>query len=173
MNPPPWGLRRHFRGVRRVVDPQHGRRAMAVDRDRTMKPNIYSPQVSLGKALALLTLTWVLATQIAAGQGTTFTYQGQLTESGWPANGLYDLRFSLYDSASGGSAVGGPLTNAMVAVSNGLFTATLDFGAGVFTGAERWLEIAVRGNGVSAFTPVSPRQPTTPTPYAIRAANFS
>lgn len=35
-----------------------------------------------------------------------FTYQGRLDEAGTPANGLYDLRFAVYDAETGGSAVG-------------------------------------------------------------------
>ena len=31
-------------------------------------------------------------------QGTAFTYQGQLSSGGNPANGSYDLTFSLYNS---------------------------------------------------------------------------
>jgi len=50
-------------------------------------------------------------------------------------------------------------------LSNGLFTATLDFGPGIFTGPERWLEIAVRTNGSGNFTTNSPRQKITATPY--------
>jgi len=138
-----------------------------------MKPNICSPHVSARNALALLASTWMLGVQLAAAQGTAFTYQGRLTDDYSPANGLYDLRFAIYDAASGGSTVGSPLTNSMTTVTNGLFTVTLDFGASVFTGAERWLEIGVRAYEGGAFTALSPRQPITPTPYAIRAANFS
>ena len=50
-----------------------------------------------------------------------------------------------------------------------MFTVTLDFG-GVFTGADRWLEIAVRTNGGGAFAPLTPRQAVTPTPYALYSA---
>jgi len=57
-------------------------------------------------------------------------------------------------------------------VSNGLFTVTLDFG-NQFPGANRWLEIGVRTNGVGAYTTLSPRQPITATPYAITAGNLS
>ncbi len=41
----------------------------------------------------------------------------------------------------------------MMAVSNGLFTLTLDFGATVFTGAARWLAFSVRTNGGGSFVP--------------------
>lgn len=119
-------------------------------------------------ALFLAMLIDPLAT--ARAQGTTFTYQGQLRESANPASGKYDLRFVLYDALTGGTPQGGALTNTAITVSNGLFTVMLDFG-NQFPGADRWLEIGVRTNGGSSFTTLSPRQPLTPTPYAIRASN--
>ncbi|HXG49249.1 MAG TPA: hypothetical protein VNO52_16620, partial [Methylomirabilota bacterium] len=103
-------------------------------------------------------------------QGTAFTYQGRLESGGSPANGIFDLQFAVFDSSSGGALVARPLTNSATAVSNGLFTTTLDFGAGVFTGLPRWLGIAVRTNGAAAFDTLNPRQPITATPYALHAA---
>jgi len=41
--------------------------------------------------------------------GTAFTYQGYLTDGDSPANGMYDLRFILYDSASERGQVGSTL----------------------------------------------------------------
>jgi hypothetical protein len=106
----------------------------------------------------------------ARSQGTAFTYQGRLTDNGQPANRAYDLRFAVYDSTNlPGTLITGPLTNSNVSVSNGLFTVTLDFGPGVFTGPARWLDIAVRTNGGS-FVSLSPRQALAPAPYAITAA---
>jgi hypothetical protein len=109
----------------------------------------------------------------AFAQGTAFTYQGRLNDAGGPASGIYDLRFGIFDLASGGSAVGGTRTNSAVTVSNGLFAVTLDFGANVFNGAPRWLEIGVRTNGGDTFVVLDPRQPLTPTPYAIAARNIT
>ena len=106
----------------------------------------------------------------AFAQGTAFTYQGRLNDGANPASGTYDLRFSIYDAAGGGAQQGSTVTNAATAVSNGLFTVTLDFG-NQFTGGGRWLEIGVRTNGSGSFTTLSPRQQLTPTPYAIQAAN--
>src|SRR5215475_3316962 len=101
-------------------------------------------------------------------QGTAFTYQGRLNSGAGPAGGLYDLSFTIYDSTnSPGVLLAGPLTNAATAVSNGLFTVMLDFGPGVFTGNNRWLEIGVRTSGGGAFTTLTPRQPLSPSPYAI------
>ena len=109
----------------------------------------------------------------AFAQGTAFTYQGRLNSSGVPANGSYDLAFTLFNTNTAGSAIAGPVTNTAVAVTNGLFTTTIDFGPGVFTGATNWLQIGVATNGVSTFTPLSPRQQLTPVPYAIFANTAS
>ena len=103
------------------------------------------------------------------GQGTAFTYQGRLNDGGNPATGLYDLRFGLYDAASGGGQQGNLVTNSTT-VSNGLFTTTLDFG-NQFNGTDRWLEISLRTNSNGAFTTLSPRQAITATPYATSAKN--
>src|ERR1035437_8315573 len=76
----------------------------------------------------------------AAAQGTAFTYNGNLSDGGNPANASYDLQFTLYDAGTKGN-VFGSLTNTATAVSNGLFLVTLDFGS-VFNGSNYWLEIA-------------------------------
>jgi len=125
--------------------------------------------------LRLLVLTSAFSLQplallTASPLGTAFTYQGRLADAGNPAQGSYDLRFAIWDAAADGNIVVGPVTNSPVGVTNGLFTSTLDFGAGVFDGNARWLEIAVRPNGTAAeFTLLSPRQELTPTPYTLYA----
>jgi hypothetical protein len=107
----------------------------------------------------------------AAPLGSAFSYQGRLNDNGNPAAGIYDLRFGVFDAVSGGSQAGSGRTNAAVAVSNGLFTVTLDFGTAIFDGSARWLEIGVRPNGAATdFTTLAPRQPLTPTPYALFTA---
>jgi hypothetical protein len=120
----------------------------------------------------ILLMFFAVVHQVAA-QGTAFTYQGQLQNNGAPANGSYDLQFALCTTNQFGSPATPVLTNAAVTVNNGLFTTTLDFGAGVFTGTNYWLDISVRTNGSGTFAELSPRQPITPTPYAITAANLS
>ena len=67
--------------------------------------------------------------------------------------------------------MGGTLTFTAVGVTNGLFTATLDFGPGVFTGANLWLDISVGTNGSGTLSELAPRQPLTPTPYALYSPN--
>src|SRR5437870_13750850 len=66
---------------------------------------------------------------VAFGQASSFTYQGRLTDGGTAANGNYDLQFAIFDSLSGGAQVGSTQTINTVAVSNGVFTVSLDFGA--------------------------------------------
>jgi hypothetical protein len=105
-------------------------------------------------------------------QGTAFTYQGQLLSGAGLANGSYDLRFSVYDAITGGNLIAGPETNSATGVSNGMFTVVMDFGSGVFTGPDRWLEIGVRPSGGGSFTPLT-RQLLMPAPYAIMANSAS
>jgi len=105
----------------------------------------------------------------AHAQGTAFTYQGQLQNGTNVANGSYSFAFSLYNTNTGGSLIGTPVTNNAVGVTNGLFTTLVDFGANAFTGASNWLQIAVATNGSGTFTNLTPRQQVTPAPYAVYA----
>jgi trimeric autotransporter adhesin len=110
----------------------------------------------------------------AWAQGTAFTYQGFLTDQGAPATGSNDLTFTLFTTSGGSSVVGTSNVVNDLAISNGLFSTTLDFGAGVFTGQDRWLQIAVRpGASSGPYTNVTPRQRITPAPYAIFAGSSS
>jgi formylglycine-generating enzyme required for sulfatase activity len=127
-------------------------------------------KTKLSRWLVALAMLSILNSQfsIAHAQGTAFTYQGQLVSSGSPATGIYDFVFSLSNAPSGGSQIGGTVTNLAVGVTNGLFTTTLNFGA-VFTGNATWLAISVRTNGTSSYIGLTPLQPLMPTPYAIFA----
>jgi formylglycine-generating enzyme required for sulfatase activity len=119
----------------------------------------------------LLLATLISQASTAAAQGTAFTYQGQLQNNGSPANGLYDCRFKLYSDPFGNTQVGSSyLTNA-IPVTNGLFVTTIDFGAGIFTGSNCWLEVDVKTNLVANYTVLTPLQAVTPTPYAIFAGS--
>lgn len=120
-------------------------------------------------AKLLLAALLASATINLYAQGTAFTYQGQLNSGATPVSGIYDLTFALFNASSGGAGLAGPVTNAAVPVTNGLFTVLVDFGSGVFTGSSNWLSIGVRTNGGGAFTPLNPRQQLTPTPYAVFA----
>ena len=105
----------------------------------------------------------------AAAIGTAFTYQGRLVDNGSPASGTYDMRFTVWDSATAGLEVGSAVVIAPVTVSGGLFTVPLDFGTGIFTCPDRWLQIESRVYGGPTYSLITPRQHLTPTPYAIMA----
>jgi formylglycine-generating enzyme required for sulfatase activity len=114
-----------------------------------------------------------LSTSTVFAQGTAFTYQGRLNSSGNPASGSYDFRFKLYADPLGNMQVGASyLTNA-IPVTSGLFITTIDFGAGIFTGTNYWLEVDVKTNNAGSYTVLSPLQAVTPTPYAIMANSAS
>lgn len=131
-----------------------------------MRPRLLyqKPQV-----FALVLFPILFATSVALAQSTSFTYQGRLTDGGTSANGNYDLQCALFDSLSGGAQVGSTQTLNTVAVSNGVFTVSLDFGANAFNGASRFLEISARPSGSGSFTLLTPRQQITSTPYAVRS----
>lgn len=122
--------------------------------------------------LVAFAVFFTMTARILYAQGTAFTYQGQLNFKNGPANGIYNFTFTLYATNTGGTAIAGPVTNTIVGVSNGLFTATIDFGNAFSSGA-RWLEIGVETNGAISFTTLAPRLPITPAPYAITAGNVT
>lgn len=100
----------------------------------------------------------------AAPLGTGFTYQGQLMESGAPANGNHSMAFQLFDAVSGGVAKSGVFGPTNVNVTDGIFSVELDFGTAPFDGTQLWLEITVGSDTLS------PRTKLTATPYALAAA---
>src|ERR1043166_5834672 len=56
---------------------------------------------------------WVAATAVLSAVGSLradpFTYQGQLKNNGQPVSANYDFQFTLYDAASGGAVIAGPV----------------------------------------------------------------
>jgi N-acetylneuraminic acid mutarotase len=115
---------------------------------------------------AVAAVCWGLVTGTAVA--VPFTYQGRLVDGTALANGNYELRFRLFDSLAAGTQVGGEVSLPTVGVTNGLFTVQLEFGNGVFTGADRWLELSARPAGdPGALSVFDPRQPITAVPYAL------
>lgn len=119
--------------------------------------------------LTILIFLQLLSVSMTA-QTTAFTYQGHLNDSSVAANGTYEMQFGLFDAVSGGTQIGSTVTNSNVSVVSGVFTVTLDFGAGAFPGADRFLQISVRPCGnPNPFTVLNPRQSLTSSPYSIRS----
>jgi hypothetical protein len=106
--------------------------------------------------------------------GTTFTYEGQLTdEDGDLVEGVYDFEFKVFDAPTSGNQLGNNVTKDNVTVQVGRFTVEQDFGQRVFTGAVRYLETAVRpGQRIDAYTPLETRQRLPVAPYALALPNF-
>lgn len=126
-------------------------------------------EIPLRVILMLLLVTGAGAA--TAGQvGNAFSYQGRLQEGSHAASGLYDFSFQLYDAATLGNAVGATITLTNVAVTNGLFTSSLDFGTAPFNGTAYWIEIGARSNGVASFTTLAPRQALAVVPMSIFAS---
>lgn len=131
-----------------------------------MKFKLISP--SMLWSVILFLLLSVTVVRASGPIGSAFTYDGRLTDGGAPANGSYDFRFKLFDALTNGTQQGSIVTKDDVPVSAGLFSVQLDFGANVFNGTERYLEILVRaGSSTGGYTTLSPRQLLTATPYAL------
>jgi hypothetical protein len=112
-------------------------------------------------AILILASVVLLSTGVAMAD-TAISYQGRLDAGGQAFNGSVDLGFELFDAASGGSAMGAPVTINGVAVQQGLFQVELDFGAQAWE-LGRWLQITVDGQLLT------PRQKVTAAPLAARA----
>ncbi len=120
---------------------------------------------TLGLAVLMSSLPLAIGSgELREALGTQVTYQGYLEDGSAPANGWYRLRFRLYDSETDGTWVGSENLHDL-AVTNGTFTAVLNFGE-VWDGTALWLEIAI-GDGTGSFTILSPRQPLKAAPYAL------
>jgi hypothetical protein len=127
-------------------------------------------------ALSLLLLVPALAS--AAPLDRSFTYQGELRQSGTPVDGPIHLRFSLWDAPgagdppTGGTQIGANQAVPNVPVASGLFSALVnsggEFGADAFNGAARWLQIEICTDaGCTSTTVLGPRQALTAAPYAL------
>ncbi len=119
-------------------------------------------------------LAGIACISAAVAQPPSMTYQGELTTNGLPASGSFDLRFTLFDQATGGVAVSITACADDVQVDQGRFTAILPFTA-PGTGLDSYLSIQVRdGDGFpcsdgTGFVTLAPRQRVTPAPVAAYA----
>jgi hypothetical protein len=100
------------------------------------------------------------------------SYQGRLYDSdGNPLPGPVDIEVGVWDALAGGTRLYAEIhTN--VPLHDGVFSILIGtgslpqgaFGPALFSGANRWLEVVVEGETLS------PRQPFSAVPYALRAA---
>ncbi|MDB6028801.1 MAG: hypothetical protein JWM68_5024 [Verrucomicrobiales bacterium] len=122
------------------------------------------------RILAIAAMALAFCTHTLVAQTSAFTYQGKLSVNNAAANGTYDLKFQVFDNAAAGSQVGTDQIQTGMVISNGLFTTTLDFGSGVFPGADRWLQISAQTNG-AGYTTLTPRQKVGAAPYSLQSAH--
>src|SRR5262245_26947443 len=94
-----------------------------------MEPNMSPPNEKSHFAIASLLFVAAVA---SAQPGTAFTYQGRLETGGNPAQGSFDMRFTLHTVPFGGPIIAGPVCSDNVAVADGLFTTSIDFGSTPF-----------------------------------------
>lgn len=123
-----------------------------------------APSCVMACAIALLAATSSLA------QGTAFVYQGRLADRSRSVNGSFDVSFSLFPTATGGTRIGPILSFPATSITNGLFTLSIDFGQGAFDGQDRWIELSVRTNGAASYSVISPRRRVSTSPTAQFAA---
>jgi len=116
------------------------------------------------RSLLAASLLLALSAAYADPQATAFTYQGNLTANGAPANGTFNLTFKLFGSATGPDQIGSDINMSAFPVVNGRFTTDLDF-PGAFTGEQTWVEVTV------GTQTLSPRQPVNTVPVAQYALN--
>ena len=124
------------------------------------------------KPLYLLVFLLLSLSISAQAQSAAFTYQGRLTDAGNPADGMFDIRFKLFDTpdVDTGTQQGPTVTQPTVQVTKGVFTVQLDFGPGVFDGSARYIEISIRPMGnPNPHIILGPRQAVTSTPYSVRS----
>ncbi len=134
-------------------------------------PVTASATLALGIALALLIFGFPLTAGAQGPVGAAFTYQGRLLRGTQYVDGVTcGFSFSLHTAPTGGTQLGSTLS-VNAPVTNGYFTADLDFGMSNFTGAKRYLQIAVQCPGDASATPMGQRVELLATPYALYAMN--
>ena len=91
---------------------------------------------------------------------SSISYQGYLTDnSGNPLSGSYNMKFELFNTATGGTALW--QQSSTVLVEDGLVDLVLNIDAALFNGQALWLGITANGQQLS------PRQELLPSPYAL------
>jgi hypothetical protein len=102
-----------------------------------------------------------IAAHAQTAQDSAFTYQGNLTANGQPANGDFDLTFKLFDNPTvgAGNQVGSSQMLSQFPVVNGSFATDIAF-PNAFSGNQLWLEVTV------GTQTLSPRQPVNSVPVA-------
>ncbi|MBS0191514.1 MAG: tail fiber domain-containing protein [Phycisphaerales bacterium] len=107
----------------------------------------------------------------ARGSGSAFSYQGRLNNAGAPYSGTADMRFTIYDSETGGNPVTPTATQSNIAVIGGIFSVQIPVDASTFVSVpDRYLDVAVATpSGSGTFVPILPRTRIGQVPAAMVA----
>lgn len=96
-----------------------------------------------------------------APENSSATYQGQISQNGMPFTGSPDIRFRIFDRATGGSPLGTfPANLNPVLVSGGLFSTPFSFSPAAYGTGRRWLSVTVDNQELG------PRQEIGRAPFA-------
>ncbi|MBI5739348.1 MAG: DUF4215 domain-containing protein [Nitrospirae bacterium] len=123
----------------------------------------------------LIVLLSIFSQGVLAAIPQTINYQGFLTEmDGTPVNNAAaQMRFSLHDSLTAGNELWNEKQT--LNIQNGIYNVVLGsasaFPPALDFSAQYYLEVAVYDTVTSLFETLSPRQPLTSVPYAMRAAS--
>ena len=107
-----------------------------------MQPLVLAIAVGLGTFG--ISFTTMAATPLDQVQSYEFMYQGYLEQNGSPANGNFDLEFSLWDASSGGAQFGSPILEPSWPIADGRFSINLAW-PGAFNGTQRWIQVKING----------------------------
>ena len=102
----------------------------------------------------LLAIALLLALSTPALRAAPFTYEGSLTDLGRPATGRYDLRLTAYGHPQLGTTLAAPISFYAVDVQDGRFRVDVDLPV---SSDAVWLGVAVRPQGVGAFSAINGR----------------
>ena len=125
------------------------------------------------KPLAMCAALAALGLGLAAtATADSFTYHGQLQDTGKAANGTYDLQLTLYSAATGGSVLAGPVTLYGVTVKDGNFATQVDFGPMATLSETGWVQVQVKAGGgdwvsLDARSPVAPAASACPGSWTL------
>ncbi len=118
--------------------------------------------------MCLAGLLILFSTVELVAQDTSFNYQGRLLQSGFPAQGLFDFQFSIFNVPGGGAPLAADELVNDLNLDQGIFNVDLDFASAILNNQDLWLEIRVRASGNGSFTLLSPRQQLVQSPRAAR-----
>lgn len=113
--------------------------------------------------LAALAFSLALPRVGAADAGATTVWRGTLQDGAAAANGVYAIEVRLHGQREGSQALANPIQFPRVEVRNGHFELPLELTPQLKAQPELWLELAIKGQGDSAFVTLPDRAAVTAT----------